>query len=91
MVSNRRLGGLAAGASSSVSSRAGLRGVSPLYLLVHDNGWGLVGHCCECLLLRAAPASVSARSIQQGTLKGEVSSEMRARQLVESVEVQDYV
>ena len=76
------------------TSRAGLGfggEVSAQHVLVHDNGGGLVGHCCECV---AAARSCCSRVCAANTAR---DAQERARcsvsgvQAGSGVEVQDYV
>ena len=69
----------------------GLGEVSAQHVLVHDNGGGLVGHCCECV---AAARSCCSRICAANTAR---DAQERARcsvsgvQAGSGVEVQDYV
>ncbi len=90
-------GGLEAGrglaGSMSRGERAGLgfEEVSAQHVLVHDNGGGLVGHCCGCV---AAARSCCSRVCAENTA---MDAQERAMcsvsgvQAASGVEVQDYV
>ena len=65
--------------------------VSAQHVLVHDNGGGLVGHCCECVAVARSCCSRVCAAITARDAQERARCSVSNVQAAGGVEVQDYV